>query len=350
MGSVDIEIHEKIPDTLATLISSATGSSVRVESMDSPSTDFGPVSQYLMKEFIRAAGSYISGRRKPSYRYQAAEGPSLAGSLDMVATMHSHARGRLGLFAYQRCTVVRDEPLDRVVLAGLDGLNRAASALSLDPATAYEGRWLAGALEEVRDSRYIDTSEAEILSIGDEIASDPATIPRDRDLARLAAIALIHKGFEPTLQPDGYAPRGLFLNLEAIFEQAVRETLRELLDGFTVDIGEHYERRVFTEGIDSSKANPDVVIHRDGVVAAVGDVKYKDLGGGKEKRQDLYQVLVHAATLGAERAFLVYPSNDVFGCNFLGRAATGSRTWAIRVRPTELDVGLSQFTTEIGLA
>jgi hypothetical protein len=359
IGDSEVAVREKVPGTLVALIGAATGAELKLEHADSPATDFDLISRHLMAEFVRSAGRYIADRRRPRNRYHQATGPVLAGSLDLPATMRLHATGRRGLFAYRRCEVVRDEPLDRLVLAGLDELDRAAGALALDSATLHDARWLAGALEEVRDRSFLDTTRAQFLLAGDELANGAAE-PIDGDLARLASLALLHRGFGPeSVAGAESVPRAWFLNLEELFEQAVRTVLRALPAGAKVDRGEVFRRRMFRGGSDTSSTQPDLVVHGDGAVAAVGDVKYKalwrfdDVDGSrrerKQDRSDLYQVLVHAASLDCDRAFLVFPSDADYLCRYLGVAATGCRTWVVRVRPTRLVDDLTRFLEEIGL-
>ena len=103
--------------------------------------------------------------------------------LDLPRTIRLHASGRREQFAYLQGTVVRDEPLDRLVLAGLWEVDRAAQALSLPERTVYDARWLSGALDEVRDERFVATTRREFLAITDALQSDPRTND-DLDLAR----------------------------------------------------------------------------------------------------------------------------------------------------------------------
>ena len=366
-GDVELEVVEKASGTLAALVSAATGAEVRIERADSPATAFDVVSRKLVDEFVGAAGRYIADRRVPSYAYRDSHGPTLGGTLDLARTIELHAAGFTESFAYVEGRVVRDEPIDRLVLAALDEVDRAGSSLGLGRQTLYDARWLAGALHEVRDERYLVTSRDHHLAVAETIETDRATPGGDVDLARLAAVTLLHQGFGPTAPRTGdNVPRAWFLDLETLFEQAVREALRRLLaPGLELDRGDTYDRRLFFGGSDASKTNPDVVAHRRGIVHAVGDVKYKTLRAGmsgveeddpvpakrkKEGRPDLYQVLVHAAALGTDRAFLVYVSDDVFHCRYLGRAATGCRTWTAQVRPKHLSSDLTALVSEVGLA
>jgi len=357
LDRVELRIEEKVPGAVAALASAATGAELRLETEEAPASEFDAISRHLMRAFAVAAGEYVAKRRKARFRYRDAVGPMLSGSIDVAATMRLHAGGRRGLFAFQRCEVVRDEPLDRLVLAAFEELDRSARALGLDADTVYKARWLASGLAEVRDEAFVRTPAARFLELADEIEEDPATGAEDADLARLAAVVLLHRGFG--LDPeDGVAPRAWFIDMETLFERAVRETLAKVVAEAEVDRGESFARWLFRGGKDRSRVNPDLIAHRDRVVLAVGDVKYKSLepgaeGGGSEKKEgraDLYQVLVHAASLECDRALLVYPAESGFECRRLGRAATGAETWTTRVRPTQLETDLRRLVGELGLA
>ncbi len=361
-----MQVREKVHGTLQALVGAATGAELRLEFEDAPAAEFDAITRHLMSEFTIAAGRYIAGRRIARYRYRDATGPILAGSLDMPATMRLHAAGRLGQFAYREGTLVRDEPLDRLVLAGLDELDRAADALDLDASTLYDARWLATALDEVRDEQFLATSRDDYIEIGDMIARASDVLPPDLDLARLASVALLHRGFELEGVAEADVPRALFIDLETLFEQAVRVALNDLLNEDDVDRGGGYERRLFSGGTDSGRANPDLVVHRTGQVRAVGDVKYKllDTGFGevsgaeepdierrkKESRADVYQLLVHARSLGAEHSFLVYAGEDRYACRYLGLSKTGANVWTVQVRPPHVREDLQRFLVDSELA
>jgi McrBC 5-methylcytosine restriction system component len=364
-GDVETVVAEKAQGTLRALIAAATGSELRIWELGAPATEFDVISRHLMRQFIQAAGRYVAERREARYEYELRSGPVLAGSLDIARTIRVHASGRRHHFAFSSGRVIRDEPLDRVVLAAIDELDRAATALRLDRDTLYDARWLAGALEEIRDERFLSLVPSDYLGLADVIQHRPETIGEDRDLARLAAVALLHRGFEAEREVGGSVPRAWFIDLETLFEQAVRETLRELLDGHEVDRGENLDRWMFTGGADRSRTNPDVVIQTLGLVRAVGDVKYKTLRAAleeiedeeetagerrtKEGRPDIYQLLVHAASLDAELAFLVFVSDDEYISRYLGTAATGCRTWTAQVRPAHLRDDLARFAAEMSL-
>ncbi len=365
VDDLEIRVEEKVPGTLLSLVGAATGAELRILEEGAPVTEFDRVSRHLMREFTSAAARYLATRRKPRYLYRSAQGPVLAGALDMPQTMRLHATGRLGHFAFRQGFVVRDEPLDRLVLAGLESLDRAAEALQLEAKTLYDARWLAGALEEVRDQRFLSTTPSSMLEVADKIELGIDQLSDDVDLARLAVIALLHHGFEPEVSATGEVPRAWFVDLETLFESVVRTTLQHLLGPVLVDRGEGFVRRMFTGGWDTSCTHPDLVVHSGSDVLAVGDVKYKSLAVGlgedgesaedvpqkrlKEGRPDLYQVLVHAASLDADKAFLVY-AGDRFACRYPGVSATGAATWTAQVRPNKLLIDLAALLESLGLA
>lgn len=365
VDGLEIRIDEKIPGTLASLAAVATGSELRIAVEGAPATDFDLFSRHLMRQFTSAAARYLAARQKPRYEYQSKQGPVMSGALDLPRTMRLHATGRLGHFAFNQGYVVRDEPLDRLVLAALESLDRAAEALRLDADTVYEARWLSGSLAEIRDQRFLSTTGEAFLAIADAVERASDQRPEDVDLARLAVVALLHRGCEPDRDAVGQVPRAWFVDLETLFEAAVRSSLRRLLGKAAVDRGEGFPRRIFTGGSDASRAYPDLVVHWGDVVLAVGDVKYKALAAGlghedesgeqvpgvtriKEGRPDLYQVLVHGASLEASKAFLVY-AGDSYECVFPGIAATGAAMWTAQVRPSQLDADLAAVAKALAL-
>lgn len=364
VGDLELLIEEKASGTVLALVRAATGAELKIHRVDAPATTFDVVSQHLMREFVTQAGRYVADRRRGRYSYHEASGLALGGQINLARTIGLNAAGHVGQFAYTAGRVVRDEPLDRLVLAGLDELGKAATALDLAPETVYHARWLAGALEEIRDYCFWSAGRSDFLEVAESIEREATTLVADADLARLAAVALLHRGFEPHLPSEGTVPRAWFIDLETLFEQAVRETLRDLLGGFDVDRGLQFDRRMFNGGDDSSRTYPDVVVYQTPVVAGVGDVKYKTLraapGGEsgedrtelqakKEGRADLYQVLIHAASVSADLACLIYVSDDEYVSRYLGRSATGCDTWTVQVRPVKLRADLCRFLGEIGL-
>ena len=108
-----------------------------------------------------------------------------------------------------------------------------------------------------------------------------------------------------------YVPRAWFLNLERLFENAVRNIFAEnLINKYYVSNGVKYGMRIFSGVKDCYTVNPDIIASNASKVAAVGDIKYK-IWKERPKNSDVYQLLVHAAALNCDRAFLVFPIRQI---------------------------------------
>src|SRR5206468_10317515 len=96
-------------------------------------------------------------------------------------------------------------------------------------------------------------------------------------------------------------------------------------------------------------AHPDLLLLDGSATVAVGDAKYKLWLAEGDGRDDLYQVLSHAAAFRAPRAFLVYP-HEMFGEHPYGMSAGGSQTWVFLVRIDALEEDLQNIVRSMGLA
>lgn len=352
-GDFELQVREKVSGTVAGLIDAATGVHPRAWRADSRAADFEMLSMPLIAEFLAAAEAHVAHRR-PRYEYKEVAGPVLSGTLDIARTMRLQATGRFNWFAYREGRLVRTDPLDRLVLFALLSLERVMGQV-VNGVGTYRTRRLAAAFADARDAVFSNLSSEQMLAVADGIASDREEDSRRRDLARLAAVVILHQGFDLRgSDQDSDVPRAWFLDLETLFERAVSNVLRDVVPAwFKVDRGQSHERRLFVNGADRSRTYPDIAINRGWDVIAVGDVKYKDRnrsdvdeggrvaprpprGRKKESRSDLYQLLVHAASLRATQAFLVYPSDQDRGCRYLGLSSTGCHTWTLEVRPSML--------------
>jgi hypothetical protein len=144
---------------------------------------------------------------------------------------------------------------------------------------------------------------------------------------------LDHTSFDRSSLVGRSAPRSWFLNLEPLFENAVRKAVREVLGHpVQVEAGARWRRPVvtfpaFDDGADERTtrrgANPDVVaMDASDVALLVGDAKYKTWTG-KTHASDLYQLLVHTAAFDGSQSVLFFP-NHRFEHVYLGYSAVGS--------------------------
>jgi len=275
----------------------------------------------------------VSGGREFAYTRRKEQGCLVGGRLDIPRTAALRARGMGDRVAFERTILTNVTPLNRVLAAALrevEFLNRTAQVSERDLATARTmSMYFADCATDPR-------RRWQALATADELLADNPR-PRHHGLVSLAAILLAHESLEPEDVALRAAPRSWFVNLEQLFERAVRETLNDLAEPMQwATKGVDWRQPIYTsrppmdsEGQNEREvadiANPDVVLaEKPDRVVAVGDVKYK-VWTGKATRSDLYQLLVHAAAFGCRTSFLVYP-HDSFEEVDLGPSKVGSST------------------------
>lgn len=79
---------------------------------------------------------------------------------------------------------------------------------------------------------------------------------------------------------------------------------------------------------------PDLVLSRGGIIALVGDTKYKKLDDAGHKHADLYQMLAYCTALGVDTGVLIYPRHNADIATSIA-----VRNSPIRLRETTIDLG-----------
>lgn len=321
-----LEVHEKVTGSLSALLNFAYGSEFRIERLRSPSTDLGDLVALLVSHFVEATRQYAARGRQFGYVTKPMRGSLVGGRLDVTRTLQLHARGLRHLAAFEKNAITFDLPVNRVLLAALREVDRMQALIPIPPDIVAKARGMAMVFDDCRGTEVLFGKKAAMVDQADRLGSTS----KDRgtsDLMALAAIILSNESFEHGASQRGIAPRAWFLNLETLFEKAVREAMRRILQGVaTVTAGRSKPAHIFT-GYQNLRANPDLLVrlnNTDRMMA--GDVKYKQWSGSP-KAQDLYQLLVHASAFNARGAFLVYPGETFEAVEF-GIASTGAITTA----------------------
>jgi 5-methylcytosine-specific restriction endonuclease McrBC regulatory subunit McrC len=330
-----IEIREKVSGSLSALLQFAVGRDFRVEPHAGPSSEIGPLIALLIVHFVDAVRRYAGRGRRLHYRQLRLNGSLIGGRLDMTRTIRLRARGLRHLAAFEKQEVSFDVPVNRAVLAALQEIPRIAQLVELPENVVAKARSLALLFEDCRSADVIFGPRLEAARRSDALAS----AERDEDVADMLALATVllsHESFDVGGSREGPSPRSWFLNLETLFERAVRECLGEVLAGVgTASSGRGAPMPIFVSRPDVYRANPDLVLRFGDGGILVGDVKYK-AWDDVPAASDVYQLLVHAAAFGARRAFLVFPSEE-FKMHPFGDAATGTelRLFGLDVRDLE---------------
>lgn len=331
-----IELHEKVPGSLASLLRFALGTDFRVEHIPGPSSELGPLIALLITHFVEAVRRYAARGRQFHFVKTPMKGSLVGGRLDVTRTIRLWARGLRHLAAFDKNVVSFDSAINRTLLAALREVERIGKMVSLPRDVVARVRAMAMLFGDCRTAEVLFGTRVEAARRADALAA-AASDKLTADMLALAAIVLAYESFEHDAVNARKAPRSWFLNLENLFERAVRETIRTAVGAIgTVSSGRCAPRPVFPPKASSFRANPDLVLrHSGGAVLVVGDVKYK-LWSGVPAASDVYQLLVHAAAFEAHVAFLVFPF-ERFDARVLGDGVTGAQVRLYGLDVKELD-------------
>ncbi len=343
---VNIEVIEKVPGVLNALIKFATFGSFRVESLTAQDSDLGELTRLLAHQFLLAIKDYVTFGRDFAYKKRPAVSPFVRGRLDVVRTTRLRARGMGHLVAFDRAVIDHATDKNQVLLRALRELERLARIIPISEHDLSASRTIAIFFSDCRNNDVLFGSRRSWALLAEQLAEQQDRAEH-RDMLALAGVLLSHRGFEAAKVDDGLVPRSWFLNLEELFESAVRRTFAELLDHtWTVANGKRLRVPIFGGSRQTYRADPDIVLkHKD--LVFVGDVKHKEWYGGVVQA-DIYQVLVHAKTYGAFDAFLVFPGEEYLEQD-LGMSSLGVRTRLYSVDPRQLDSHLTCVLASIGV-
>ena len=347
LGELDVQVEEKVPGSLACLIRFATADAFRIERVGTRESGFGSLTVLLIDQFLAGLRHYVSGGRRFVYGRQRAASPFVRGRLDVVETLRLRAKGMGHLVAYDRNIQDFRTELNLVLFAGLRQVEHLAKLIDIPHASVSTARSMALFFSDCRTTEILFASRrswAERARRLTEVTREPA----HRDLLALATVLLARQGFELADGGENIVPRAWFLNLEQLFEDAVRRLLRRTAPvGSTVRNGKGVSLPIFPGSLTPHKAEPDLLVHLPAGKCLVGDVKHKEWAGDANPG-DLYQLLVHAQTYGSREAFLVYPG-DAFEHLVMGQTVDGVRVHLARLDVRALDLDVERLAVKLGL-
>jgi 5-methylcytosine-specific restriction endonuclease McrBC regulatory subunit McrC len=342
---VELQFREKVDGALMGLLA-VTIPTFKMQAVAAPRTELGETISLLVHAFAQNVRRYVGGGREWEYGSQRVTSSLVGGRLHMPTTLQLRARGLRHLVSFDRSVIIHATDMNRLIYAALREIEVVERLVKISDADLSSVRAMSLFFEDCRDVDVLfGSSESKILLV-DTLLTDPLH-ERFVDLLSLAGVLLSHNSFEASGRVDGHVPLSWFVNLENLFERAVRRRLDEVVDAAT-DVRSGGRARGIAVFPDSGIlfADPDLVVTTP-MTCVVGDVKYKDWVGAAAP-SDLYQLLVHAASFGADRAFLVFPS-DQFEIVDLGRSATRIQTWLFALNVRDLDSGLEAMCSTMGI-
>jgi len=141
-----------------------------------------------------------------------------------------------------------------------------------------------------------------------------------QDILDVCFIVLAGSGLEVVEQSGERGMHSVLVDLEEAFEEYLRAVLADSSGlrqkGVRVLNGNTDGKQSLFSTTDRYEAKPDIVIRSDISVLTIGDAKYKT----KLEEKDRYQLIAHAVSYGAPRAFLVTPATPqrAYGPEFVG--------------------------------
>lgn len=343
-----IEVHEKILGALAILLTHATRTSFNIEKLPAPASELGLLIGLLANQFVEVLRRYISRGREFVYSHKKRIGSLVGGKIDITGTIRLRARGLRHLIQFEKNMVVNNTPFNRIALAALREVDRLSRIMQIDQVVLAHARALAILFSDCRDTSVLFGVRADLVRLAQDLKMSSKDDTR-RDLLALAILLISHESFEHGAATTSISPRAWFLNLETLFESAVRNTM---------DISARADVRVFagrdapmpvfaTAAIKQYRANPDLVVRVGTSVKAVGDVKYKEMDKFP-LASDVYQLIVHTTAFASSEAFLVYPG-DTFSYFELGTSSAGPRVCIFTVDIRTLHVHMGRVLSIIGV-
>ena len=347
LGEVQLEIHEKVPGALRALIGFATSSTFRVERAAAPESEFGDLTALLVHHFLVGLRSYVSRGREFRFGTERAASPFVRGRLDVVQTLRLRSKGLGHLVAFDRNVQDFRTPLNLVLFAALRQVEILARLIPIPEEDLAKARSMALFFSDCRTAAVVLERRTRWAERAEALLRDSRD-PKVKDLVSLAAVLLARQGFEDEERGDGLVPRSWFLNLEDLFESAVRRLFQDLAPpGTSISNGKTAPIPIFPMSANSYRAQPDVVVRLPDATTLIGDVKHKEWTGAAAA-SDLYQLLVHAETYGATSCFLVYPG-DALVLLPLGRTSGGVDVLLACLDVRSLDLHAGELLRALGV-
>jgi 5-methylcytosine-specific restriction endonuclease McrBC regulatory subunit McrC len=338
-GSV-LEIVEKIPGALRSLLAYASGSAFRLEAVTGLRTELGPLVALVVRAFLTDTRAYLTAGKEFRYARRRERGSLVGGAIDVAGTARLRARGLPHLIVFDRPIVSHETDKNIILKRALREIDHIASVVSIESADIVQARALGMYFD---DADHLATRpRLEVAYLAEQLASSD---PSHGDLLSLAAILLRHESFELGEWLGETTPRSWFINLERLFEDALmRELNRVHYAGIEGRRGAAMSRSIFLPP-EFSRADPDFVLMQDGGIVGVGDAKYK-AWTGDPSRADLYQLLVHGASFASPVCFLAY-AHDSFASSFIGQSVTGAATYAFAIDVNDLTGGVLRMLRQL---
>ena len=345
-GNVLLKFREKVDGALGALLTHASHSAFRLARAQGATSELGDLVVLLISQFLDVVRAYASSGRGFRYVMRKSVGSLVGGKLDITRSIQLRARGLGHLLAFEKNTITFSTPVNRVISTTLAEVEHLARLVKLPERVIATSRGLSMLFADCKDHETLYRERSYFAAQASAFA-ETERIELVRDMMSLSSIILAHECFDTASERTTGMPRTWFLNLENLFETAVRNVLTRVCGcGITVFRGGDSPKAIFSNVSKEYRANPDIVITGAASPPHVGDVKYKPYEGSASS-SDVYQLLTHAEAFGAQSAFLIFPG-DTYSIRNLGVSRGGIETNFFSIRVQHLEEDLATVAAYLG--
>ncbi len=339
IGGKLLRVQEKIPGALAGMLISAGDLSAKLLKTTGVVDKTGKILKDIVEQFLENLSAYLLSGRARSYVLRSHESPLPKGKFHIGRTINLRALGRGDLLAYTSNELTADLPINRLIGLGIHAIDGIVSCWekSTETSSLLERIRVMGVLFE--DVAWPEMSRWSYERMDDCFCAveEEARSDQVRRLLSYARLFALHFGIGPT--PMVTVPVSWFVNLEKLFEDSLRHSLKKALNesGSNVNVIDWRDSKRYVFGADERgfRAKPDIALVSDSENLCVLDGKYKEFAG-KPQEADVYQILVHAHTYETKTCVLVYPGES-FEYTNLGTTKDERTLCCSTVRPSFLE-------------
>ncbi|GHH46484.1 5-methylcytosine restriction system specificity protein McrC [Streptomyces candidus] len=331
-----VTIDELVPGTVAACLAISSSGRKQNSQKSSHGDRVAPIVAIAL-EFLRTLEGEILGSLRKEYVTVTSQSNRPRGRISVRETvLHLWAKGRTDHVVTRSRVLTEDTPVNRYLLAASIRAERLLRHFPDERRSIQKCiHALSGAEVYAQPSFPMNLSEA------------------DQSLLRSLRIAeALLSGVPFRSQQHGEAPFSAWVNVDRVFEEAVRETCHRVAPASaTVTDGKSQRIKIFhaRDGEPSAiakRADPDIVVQHHGKIGLL-DAKYR-ISGERVTEDELYQLIAHIGAFSADAGALVAPAlNAPPGVRRLGRINGGCTVDVIAVDPTDPDAMASVIASWI---
>ena len=341
-----ITVQPKVPDALAALLRWSVPKDVRVVGQSSLVGSDSPVLEHFLAGFLESLAKYLVHGRLKRYRSRRRVSAVPHGRIDVRTSMQLEARGKFGVLAYTERFLDADNALNRFLALALLACEEFCISIN-SPGLLARTRSYMALFEEVSWRSYWSHTLRKAQELFPLAMEQCPSADSERAVLYGRAI-LWNLGAWPTDGSSGIVvPHSFFLNLETLFEEAVRNVMAV---SYEVVKGSALNEPMFGGIPKSYIADPDIVV-RTPTSFVVADTKYRDLSNGLPGHAELYQLHSHTRTLKGDLAVLIYPAESVGGeawtLRELGETNDGIKTYVATVDVSRISDSVGRLMNDL---